>query len=101
MNELSVIGSLCLPKDFWDRHKGKHCNSLEKNQCTAKGYFNVQRNDFGERSSLFCAVFSETSVGYFDTKVAQGFVRTTVKYSVKSSDKFFSMRKGYSEIDFA
>ena len=74
---------------------------LAREKCTAKGYFNVRRNDFGERSSLFCAVFSETGVGYFDTKVAQGFVRTTVKYSVKSSDKFFSMRKGYSEIDFA
>ena len=26
---LSVIGSLCLRKDFWDRH-GTNCNSLER-----------------------------------------------------------------------
>ena len=38
-------------------------------------------------------------VGNINTRVAQGFVWTTVKYVVKSSDQLFSMRKGYSEID--
>ena len=40
-------------------------------------------------------------VGNSDTRVAQGFVRTTLKYSVKSSDKLFSMRMGYGEINIA
>ena len=33
-------------------------------------------------------------VGINDSRVAQGFVWTTVKYLVKSSDYLFSMRKG-------
>ena len=40
-------------------------------------------------------------VGNSDTREAQGCVRTTVKYSVKSSDKLFFMRMGYGEINIA
>ena len=40
-------------------------------------------------------------VGNSDTREAQGFVRTTVKYVVKSSYKLFSMRMGYGEINIA
>ena len=50
----------------------------------ATGCFDVQKNDFGERSSLFVAVLSEMGVDNIDTRVAQGFVRTAVKYEVKS-----------------
>ena len=49
---------------------------------------------------FFAAVLSRMGVGNSDTRVAQGCVRTTVK-SVKSSDKLFSMRMGYGEINIA
>ena len=35
---------------------------------------------------FFAAVSSEVGMGGIDTREAQGFVRTTVKYIVKSSD---------------
>ena len=44
---------------------------------------------------------SRMGVGNSDTREAQGCVRTTVKYSVKSSDKLFFMRMGYGEINIA
>ena len=50
----------------------------------ATGCFDVQKNDFGERSSLFVAVLSDMGVDNIDTRVAQGFVRTAMKYEVKS-----------------
>ena len=50
---------------------------------------------------FFAAVLSRMGVGNSDTRVAQGCVRTTVKYSVKSSDKLSSMRMGYGEINIA
>ena len=50
----------------------------------ATGCFDVQKNDFGERSSLFVAVLSEMGVDNIDTRVAHGFVRTAMKYEVKS-----------------
>lgn len=43
---------------------------------------------------FFAAVVSWVGVRNFDAGVAQGFVWTTVKYVVKSSDYLFSMRKG-------
>ena len=50
----------------------------------ATGCFDVQKNDFGEKSSLFVAVLSEMGVDNIDTRVAQGFVRTAMKYEVKN-----------------
>ena len=63
--------------------------------------FRRKKNNFGERHRFFAAVLSGMGVGNSDTRVAQGFVRTTMKYSVKSSDKQFSMRMGYGEINIA
>ena len=58
--------------------------------------FRRKKNNFGERHRFFAAVLSGMGVGNSDTSVAQGFVRTTVKYVVK-----FSMRMGYGEINIA
>ena len=66
MNELQVIGSLRLRKDFWDRHRA--------NTATVK---------------------SEMGAGIIDTRVARNFVQTTVKYVVKFSGYLFSMPKNY------
>ena len=82
MNELPVIRSLCLRKDLW------HCNGANiasrKKGMYGDRLFRRPKNDFGERSSLFVAVLSEMGVDNIDTRVAQGFVRTAMKYEVKS-----------------
>ena len=52
----------------------------------AKGCFDVEKIDFGERSWLFTAVLFEMGVSNIDTGEMQGFVWTTVKYAVKSND---------------
>ena len=57
---------------------------VARKECMATGCFDVQKNDFGERSSLFVAVLSEMGVDNIDTRVAQGFVRAAVKNEVKS-----------------
>ena len=48
LNELSVIGSLCLHTDFWDRH----------------GCSDVQKNDF----RFFAALLSEMDLGNTDSR---------------------------------
>ena len=60
--------------------------------------FRCPKNSFSEKSSIFAAFLSEVGVDNIDTRVAQAFVWTIVKYVVKSSDELFFMRKGYSEI---
>lgn len=48
---------------------------LARKKCMARGCFNIQRNNFGERDSpLFTAVLSEMDLGYVDTREAQVFV---------------------------
>ena len=59
MNELSVIGSLCLRKDFLDR-LGANIPIRLTEKCMAKGCFDVQKLDFG-------SVFSR-SAGYLRLK---------------------------------
>ena len=66
MNKLSVIGSLCLPKD-------KHCNSLERN--VWQEVVSTSKETILERDSpLFTAVLSEMDLSYVDTREAQVFV---------------------------
>ena len=57
---------------------------VARKECMATGCFDVQKNDLGERSSLFVAVLLEMGVDNIDTRVAQDFVRTAMKYEVKS-----------------
>ena len=64
---------------------GKHFNSLEKNAwrkviSTSKKTVSMTDHRF------FVVVLSELGVGYIDTRIAQGFVQTVVKYVVKSND---------------
>ena len=85
---------------FLGSPRGKHYNSLERNVrrkvvSTSKKTISVRDHRF------FAAVLSGMGVGNSDTRVAQGFVRTTVKYIVKFSYKLFSMRMGYGEINIA
>ena len=73
MNELPVIGSLCLRKDLWDCH-GANIATGNKGMY-GKGLFRYpKKNDFGERSSLFFRCFKRNGGGNIDTRVAQGFV---------------------------
>ena len=74
MNELPVIGSLCLRKDLWDCH-GANIATRNKGMY-GKGLFRYpkKKNDFGERSSLFFRCFKRNGGGNIDTRVAQGFV---------------------------
>ena len=60
MNELSVIGSLCLPKFFWDRHKDKHCNSLEKN--VRPKVVSMSKETISVRDHRFFALFFQKRV---------------------------------------
>ena len=85
---------------FLGSPRGRHYNLLERN-VRRKVVSTQKKNNFGERHRFFAAVLSGMGVGNSDTRVAQGFVRTTLKYSVKSSDKLFSMRMGYGEINIA
>ena len=85
MIKLPVIGSLCLRKDFWDRHWANVATCLRETY-GERLFRHSKKIDFGERSSLFVVVLSEMSVGNIDIRVAQGFVRTIEKYLVKSSD---------------
>ena len=48
INELPVMGFLYLRKDFWDRHGAKIATCWKN---LAKGCFDVQKNDFGEKLS--------------------------------------------------
>ena len=75
MNELPVIGSMCLRKDLWDRHEANIATRQKEKKTIL-----VRDHRF------FAAVSSEMGMGGIDTREAQGFVRTTVKYIVKSSD---------------
>ena len=78
--------------------RGKHCNSPERT--TWRKVVSTSETTILVRDHrFFASVLSEMGVGNINTRVAQGFVWTTVKYVVKSSDQLFSMRKGYSEID--
>ena len=67
----------------------------------AKGCFDAKKTILVRDHRFFAAVLSGMGVGNSDTRVAQGFVRTTVKYIVKFSYKLFSMRMGYGEINIA
>ena len=67
----------------------------------AKGCFDAKKTILVRDHRFFAAVLSGMGVGNSDTREAQGFVRTTVKYVVKSSYKLFSMRMGYGEINIA
>ena len=82
--ELPVIGSLCLRKDFWDFIRQTF--QLAREKCMAKGYFDVQKTVSMTDHRFFVVVLSELGVGYIDTRIAQGFVQTVVKYVVKSND---------------
>ena len=64
----------------------------------AKGCFDVQKTVLVRDHPFFAAFLSEVGVDNIDTRVAQAFVWTIVKYVVKSSDELFFMCKGYSEI---
>ena len=60
---------------------------LARKKCEAKGCFDVKKKTILVRDHrFFAAVSSEMGMGGIDTREAQGFVRTTVKYIVKSSD---------------
>ena len=51
MSKLPVIGSLCLRKDFWDDH-GVNIASCQQ-EINGERCFDLQKTDFGERSTLF------------------------------------------------
>ena len=62
MNDLPVTGYLCYAQRTLGSPGGKHCKSLE-GECMAKSCFDVQKNDFGERSTLFRRYFVENGFG--------------------------------------
>ena len=75
---------------------------LVRKKCMAKGRSNVQKKTILERDyRFFDAVLSEMDLGNVDTREVQLFVRTTLKYVVRKTDKHFSVRKVYCEPDFA
>ena len=84
---------------FLGSPRGRHYNLLERN--VRRKVVSTQKTILVRDHRFFAAVLSGMGVGNSDTRVAQGFVRTTMKYSVKSSDKLFSMRMGYGEINIA
>ena len=93
MNELPVIGSMCLRKDLWDRHEANI--ATRQKEMWGERLFRRQKKTILVRDHcFFAAVSSEMGMGGIDTREAQGFVRTTVKYIVKSSDWLSSMHKG-------
>ena len=55
MNESPVIGSLFIRKEFCDRQEANIANRCEK--IYGGNLFDVQKNDFGERSKLFSLFF--------------------------------------------
>ena len=57
LNELLIIGYLCFREDFWDRQR--QTLQVVRRQYMTKGCFNIQNNDFGERSTLLAAVLLE------------------------------------------
>lgn len=61
----SVIGSLCLQKDFWDR-QGRQTLQVARGRYIARGCFDFQVIDFGERSSLFSLI--RKNLGNVDTR---------------------------------
>ena len=51
MNDFPVIGYPCLRKELWDRQGATL--QVARRKCMAKSCFDVQKNDFRERSTLF------------------------------------------------
>ena len=85
MIKLPLIGSLCLRKDFWDRHWANVATCLR--EMYGERLFRHSKKSILVRDRhFFVVVLSEMSVDNIDIRVAQGFVRTIEKYLVKSSD---------------
>ena len=60
MNELSVIGSLFIREEFWDR-QGENIASRCK-KMYGENLFQRPKNDFGERSTLFSTQIYQKSI---------------------------------------
>ena len=73
MNELPVIGSLCLRKDLWDCH-GANIATRNKGMY-GKGLFRYpKKKRFWGEIIAFFRCFKTNGGGNIDTRVAQGFV---------------------------
>ena len=67
----------------------------------AKGCFDDQKNDFGERSTLLRRSFITNDNNDVDTWKVKFFIRITTKYVIKYNDKLLSLRKVYCDIVIA
>ena len=69
MNELPVIGSLCLRKDFWDRH-GANIATHKKGMYSETFRSPKKR----EIIAFLPLIYQKWGVSNIDTRVAQGFI---------------------------
>ena len=67
----------------------------------AKGCFDDQKNDFGERSTLLRRSFITNDNNDVDACKVKFFIRITTKYVIKYTDKLLSLRKVCCEIVIA
>ena len=67
----------------------------------AKGCFDDQKNDFGERSTLLRRSFITNDNNDVDAWKVNFFIRITTKYVIKYTEKLLSLRKVYCEIVIA
>ena len=63
-NESPLIGSLCLRKDFWDRHEANIATRM------AKGCFDVGKKILERDYRSFASVLPKINLGNINTRVA-------------------------------
>ena len=99
MNELPVIGSLCLRKDFWDRH-GTNIATRQK-EIYGERLFRRPKKKMERDKRFFPEVLSQMINNDVDAWEVKLFIRITTKYVIKDTDKLLSLGKVYCEIVIA
>ena len=100
MNELPVIGSLCLRKDFWDRH-GTNIATRQKEIYGERLFRRPKKKKMERDKRFFPEVLSQMINNDVDAWEVKFFIRIPTKYVIKYTDKLLSLRKIYCEIVIA
>ena len=99
MKELPVIGSLCLRKEFWDRH-GENIVTRYKGTYGERFFWSPKKR-FLQDYGFFAAVLLYMDRDMLIRGKCKFFVGITTKYVIKKTEKLLSLRKVYFEIVIA
>ena len=97
MNSLPVIGYRAIRKELWGR-KGANIASRWKEMYGEKLFPRPETGSLERDQHFFAVVLSQMGLRNVEMRKMLVFVRITVKYVIKSTDKLICLRNVYFEI---